>query len=330
LPANTEVAESQNTAITWEDPQEREARQRINAELTRDTQEILDEQMQHQQKAEATDNDKENKPDNDVKVPHSKQSLSKVFESNNHTTKRNHVFVLSGLNDQEDRDRYVEIIEGLGGTICQEQSWDPSVTHLVTVKPNRSEKILSAIASGRWVLNLSYLEASMEAGKFVKEDEHEWGNPSAVDLPEFPQDSIEEKLVAAAYRWRTALTTDGECRGAFQNMKAIIHSSKERVQSLARLVNSGHGEVVSVKPPYTEGEDITHFFVEPHKNPSKYDLAHFVSQKIPCLPPVYLSNYLIMDPIPDAYENCIDEYKKIERDMSNGKQKAIRRSRSTR
>lgn len=313
MQANTEVAESQNTAITWEDPQEKEARQRISAELTRDTQEILEEQM-HQQQAAVVDDDKENTPDIDNK-PHSKQSLSKAFENINQEPKQNYVFVLSGINEQEDKDRYVEIIEALGGTVSQEQCWHPSVTHVVTNRPNRSEKILSAIASGRWLLFVSYIEFSMEAGKFVEEEEHEWGNPRAVELPEFPPDSIEEKLAASAHRWRTTLTSNGESRGAFQDMRAIIHSNKERVQSLSRLVNSGHGEVISVPPPYTDGKGITHFFVEPNRNPSKFDLAHFVSQKIPCLQPVYLSNYLILNPIPDAYESCIEDYKKIEKDM---------------
>lgn len=61
----------------------------------------------------------------------------------------------------------------------------------------RNEKYLAAVAAGKWVLHKSFLEASREAGFFVDETPHEWGQEN----PGEPHN----KLAAAARRWRLKL-----------------------------------------------------------------------------------------------------------------------------
>ncbi len=60
-------------------------------------------------------------------------------------------------------------IEKLGGTVCGEESsmFDPSCTHLICSKLNQSEKTLSIMASGRWLLCPAYIEDSFEADHFL-------------------------------------------------------------------------------------------------------------------------------------------------------------------
>lgn len=59
-------------------------------------------------------------------------------------------------------------IEALGGTVCEESAqFDPTCTHLICSKPNQSEKTLSVIASGRWLLCPAYVEESFKAGHFL-------------------------------------------------------------------------------------------------------------------------------------------------------------------
>ena len=68
----------------------------------------------------------------------------------------------------------------------------------------RNEKYLAAVAAGKWVLHKSYLEASREAGFFVDEASHEWGQ----DVPGEPFN----KLAAAAQRWRLRLRQERAVR----------------------------------------------------------------------------------------------------------------------
>lgn len=65
------------------------------------------------------------------------------------------------------------------------------------VSSARNEKYLAAVAAGKWVLHKSYLEASRQAGFFVDEAPHEWGQ----EVPGEPPN----KLAAAARRWRLKL-----------------------------------------------------------------------------------------------------------------------------
>ena len=48
-----------------------------------------------------------------------------------------------------------------------------AVTHLVVAEPKRTLKVLHAIARGAWLLTPAWLYASLEAGRWVAEDEYE-------------------------------------------------------------------------------------------------------------------------------------------------------------
>ena len=63
---------------------------------------------------------------------------------------------------------YGELVLKLGGQVLDGRFFNPACTHLVVGKPNRNEKYLAAVAAGKWVLHVSYLESSREAGCFVK------------------------------------------------------------------------------------------------------------------------------------------------------------------
>lgn len=77
------------------------------------------------------------------------------------------VFVLVGM-AEEKRQHYGKVVEELGGTVTLSPTFNPEVTHLVAESLSRSERTLSAIASGKWVLHDSYLDHSRQAGHFLK------------------------------------------------------------------------------------------------------------------------------------------------------------------
>lgn len=68
----------------------------------------------------------------------------------------------------QDRARYELLIGKLGGSVSDKPTFDPSATHLVCNKPARNEKLLASIASGKWVLHKSFLDACKEEGRFVE------------------------------------------------------------------------------------------------------------------------------------------------------------------
>ena len=66
---------------------------------------------------------------------------------------------------------YSAIVEELVGEVCS----SPNCTHVIVGRPSRSEKYLTAIAAGKWVLHTSYLETSQKEHAFVEVSvELEW------------------------------------------------------------------------------------------------------------------------------------------------------------
>ncbi|XP_045617941.1 DNA topoisomerase 2-binding protein 1 isoform X2 [Procambarus clarkii] len=318
-PVAAEVPESQNTAITWVDPVEREARLKLQHQLTKDTQDIINDNQQLS--SEESENDKENSTaDQDVTLLFdAERDVSTVKTANQlPLSKPQYIIVLLGMSEEE-KSKYTEMIEELGGTISMDQNFDPLSTHVVTGRPSRSERHLASIASGKWMLRSSFIEDSFEAGCFVEEEPHEWGNPANTCMPALVPESLEFRLASAARRWRIKIhdvSNGGETRGVFQNMRALIHSSRERIGAFTRLIEAGGGTVIRGIPPYKEEKDVTHFFLEMNKTPEKIDLANFAARQIPVLLPIFLNEYLIKYPLPIEAEHCIPEYKQIVADMS--------------
>ena len=129
---------TQGTAVTWDDPRERQARHNLMHE-------------------EAGRQDAENVSPNVPPLPSAGAAKRRSAP----------VLVFSGLEPAE-RGRCAALAERLGGTVLDSATLEASVTHLVTARPNRSEKHLAAVASGRWLLQPAYLDACERAGHFLK------------------------------------------------------------------------------------------------------------------------------------------------------------------
>lgn len=68
----------------------------------------------------------------------------------------------------ENTNTIVKLIHSLGGTVGADISkYDSKCTHFICDKPSRSEKMMSCIAAGKWVLHLSYIQKSSEAKRFL-------------------------------------------------------------------------------------------------------------------------------------------------------------------
>ncbi|GAB1294594.1 DNA topoisomerase 2-binding protein 1 [Apodemus speciosus] len=131
-----------------------------------------------------------------------------TLEETHGKLQKQYVFQMSSLNSQERVD-YCRLIKDLGGSVIEKQSSDPSCTHMIVGYPLRNEKYLASMAAGKWVLHRSYLDACKAAGRFVQEEDYEWGSSSVLDaLTDVTEH--QQKLALAAMRWRKRIQQSQE------------------------------------------------------------------------------------------------------------------------
>jgi len=214
------------------------------------------------------------------------------------------VFMVSGVAD----DVINNAVAKLGGKVSESQSagqFDMAVTHMVTSKVSRSEKMLCSVASGRWVLHSSYIEASLEAGRWLEEELYEWGAPQTGFL-QLEDGSTESKLAVAARRWRL----QGRGQEAFAGMSIIFIMPQNKRDQFQRLVIAGGGKVLEARSPYSNVEGVTHLLTETrYLGKDKVDYAGLAVRGVPVLKPLYLNDFLVSSTPPSLDTFMLEEYK---------------------
>uniref|UniRef100_A0A8C9AT20 DNA topoisomerase 2-binding protein 1 n=1 Tax=Prolemur simus TaxID=1328070 RepID=A0A8C9AT20_PROSS len=242
-------------------------------------------------------------------APHPREKII-TTEETHEEFKKQYIFQLSSLNPQERID-YYHLIEKLGGLVIEKQSFDPNCTHIVVGHPLRNEKYLASVAAGKWVLHRSYLEACRTAGRFVQEEDYEWGNSSILDV--LTGISVQQRRLAlAAMRWRKKIQQrqeSGVVEGAFSGWKVILHVDDAREAGFKRLLQSGGAKVLpghSV-PLFKEA---THLFADFNKlkpDDSGINIAEAAAQNLYCLKTEYIADYLVQESPPHIEKYCLPE-----------------------
>ncbi|KAK9500597.1 hypothetical protein O3M35_001835 [Rhynocoris fuscipes] len=197
------------------------------------------------------------------------------------------VFVLSNV--PAPRDKYESIIRNLGGEVNTSLHYDPETTHLIIDKPVRSEKLLCCMASGKWVLHLSYLNSCYQARSFLPEEDYEWGNERARDrLPTLNYGTTEYELAMSAHRWRVQRTELGKV-GAYCKFKAVLLTNENKVPQYTRLLIAGGGTVLDKSEIF----EATHVFWDEDKVELPVNKQKLKNKKILLLKPIYLGDYLM-------------------------------------
>ncbi|GMR53215.1 hypothetical protein PMAYCL1PPCAC_23410, partial [Pristionchus mayeri] len=159
---------------------------------------------------------------------------------------RGRVFAFTSI-DAEMKDRLVEAVRSLGGTVSLSDGFDPSTTHVVSGKMLRNEKLLGAMAAGIAILRTSYVMESEKEKKWIPEAKHEWCN----NLQDLNAEK-DMRMVESIIRWkrevnaqRSTLLVDGrEGRvGAFSSWRVVLYSlTRSKIEPLARIIRIGGGE----------------------------------------------------------------------------------------
>uniref|UniRef100_A0A8C8D0S4 BRCT domain-containing protein n=1 Tax=Oncorhynchus tshawytscha TaxID=74940 RepID=A0A8C8D0S4_ONCTS len=194
----------------------------------------------------------------------------------------------------------------VGGVVLDKQCFDPSCSHIIVGSPLRNEKYLAAMASGKWILHRSYLEACRSVGHFIQEDAYEWGSSSILDaLPSIS--SHQKRLALAAMRWRRNLQDQNNLEGAFSGWTVMLNIDQTRESGFRRLLQSGGAKVLpSPSPSLYKGT--THLFAEFSRlKPGDFrvDVPEAMSQGVKCLKPEFIADYLIqVVPSAEKHPQC--------------------------
>ncbi|XP_065335100.1 DNA topoisomerase 2-binding protein 1-A [Cloeon dipterum] len=204
------------------------------------------------------------------------------------------LFMVTGLVER-DLEHISLVVTKLGGSMSKLKNFDPAATHLITSNPSRSEKLLAAMAAGLWVVHPQFLIQSARSGSFLSEDDFEWGNPAAASFlePLVEDNPLASELAAACYRWRRKAAA-GKA-GAFACFRAVLLGAPHKTAAFERMITAGGGSVVPY--PSDDLKSVTHCFVDMNK--VNTDLSPLRAAKVPCYNPIYLSDYLIKEPLPN-------------------------------
>ncbi|XP_053525000.1 DNA topoisomerase 2-binding protein 1 isoform X3 [Artibeus jamaicensis] len=242
-------------------------------------------------------------------APHPREKI--IIQETHEDLKKQHTFQLSSLNPQERID-YCHLIEKLGGSVIEKQAFDPSCTHIVVGHPLRNEKYLASLAAGKWVLHRSYLEACRTAGRFVPEEDYEWGSSSILDALTGIS-AQQRQLALAAMRWRKRIQQTqeaGVAEGAFSGWKVILHvANPSREAGFKRLLQSGGAKVL---PGHSVPllKEATHLFSDGNKlkpDDTGVNIAEAVAQNVYCLKTEYIADYLTQETPPRVENYCLPE-----------------------
>ena len=156
-----------------------------------------------------------------------------------------------------ERSQVVARIRALGGAFVDTDEWRDDVTIVVAFVINNreglSEKVMAAVAAGRWVVTRRFVDRSHRAGR--------WLAPAPFA---FPREQV--------LRWRGAVASGGEGARMFVGMRAaFILSDERRAGVYRRIVAAGGGRVLGdwtslaellARPP-TGTEQLTHLILDP-------------------------------------------------------------------
>ncbi|XP_065649740.1 DNA topoisomerase 2-binding protein 1-A isoform X1 [Hydra vulgaris] len=310
---NTE--QSQGDYITYDDPGISE-RRRILEQLKRvspsqDLESFI-ENLDSRNIIKECDEDRElkseNKPQTNLLSEHLKNNEIVFNHGQNNSIKNNenYQFLLSGMTAQE-KINYAAIIEELGGIVHDVQYFNVMCTHVVVSVPNRNEKFLGSLASGKWILHKSFLEASRESGAFVDEVNHEWGSqPNA------------SAFACSAKRWRIDLAAKRRLEpsvGAFIGWVVLLCIEPSKQLGFTRILEAGGAKLLCERPPFINILGATHAFIADKKQAKLLDFQVLTAAGILILKPEYISDYLTVFPIPSTSKYVISDME-IEKEPS--------------
>jgi len=137
------------------------------------------------------------------------------------------IFLLAGRWRACEKNNIIQKICALGARVLDNDEWDDSCTHVIAANFVMSEKIMAAVAAGRWVLDRSFVDKSYQVGLWQEESLYQ----------------SSEVVINHRIAWERL----GEEGGLFSGMKAVflMEEHEEQIKNVyTRIIRAGGGEVV--------------------------------------------------------------------------------------
>ncbi|KAI6210087.1 DNA topoisomerase 2-binding protein 1 [Aphelenchoides besseyi] len=225
------------------------------------------------------------------------QSLAQTSIQNITTsTNSEYRLIMFGVNDDSLYQIHMRRVSKLLGTQTV-LDYKPSVTHAVYANLVKSEKLMSAIAAGKWIVSLDYIRDSLSCRRWLGEETYEFGNPrSRSRINSSNDDSI--KIADACYRWRLKATTDPTFRGAFQNWKVLLYMrNKSAKKSIFKNVIEAGGGEVTFRENLSELSSFANYTIvlaaDNDPRCTRMELQRMITNGIKCFKLEYMGYFLI-------------------------------------
>lgn len=197
-------------------------------------------------------------------------------------------FLLSGFTEKQ-KSELCKKLQSLGGR-CHNEPDYIRCTHIICIKPMRSEKFLCGVASGKWILKPEFVKACVAKGQWQPESLFEWGAgaPSSLCPGDVPMG-----LLMAPMRWRKKVASSK--RGAFHGWRVLIlvENIKNRPGVYRRVIETGGGKCLPLKLPIQDPDSLashlTHVIVD---KSYEADVQCLEKRGVPCLMPEFIAEHL--------------------------------------
>ncbi|XP_064088706.1 uncharacterized protein LOC135203050 [Macrobrachium nipponense] len=195
--------------------------------------------------------------------------------------------IFSGINEKNFEEHLRKRIEKLGGLVVdRENKYTFLCSHVIVKDFYATEKILAALAAGKWILSYQYVEDSYQKGYWLKEKEYEL---SVFD---------EVARYCRHHKVRTGF-------GMYHGWCFYVHlTTKNLTRSIRRIICAGDGEILSEA-------DLSKVDIVVSEKELVPVLRSRVGYKAPIIKYHYLKDTLIMKKDPHSFHQyMLDSYGK--------------------
>ncbi len=208
--------------------------------------------------------------------------------------RRPRVIQLVGTSDPAHVAAVRDLAARYGGAVIDGHTFDPSCTHVVVVTPKRTEKLLAAIAAGRWLLRHEWVDACHVAGEWLDEADYEYYGEG--DEPCGEQGKLLWRGAARAHRqgWER----DG--RGCFAGQAVLIGGGTQpQPAALERILDAGGAAT------WTPGSaaPLTLAIVGDKATRRDRTVATALEHGVPCVPGLYVLEQITREQ-PKTVDEC--------------------------
>ncbi|XP_013194991.1 uncharacterized protein LOC106138399 isoform X2 [Amyelois transitella] len=216
------------------------------------------------------------------------------------------IFMLSEF--IHDRDRIGAMINELGGVVAENTKMEMLATHFISVLPNDTftGMMVCALATGKWLLHVSYIYDSFRCKKFMRENIYEWmKHPKILEI-----DSTSVEVAKAAVFWHLELQALS-AKFPFEGKQIVLIMKKKYRQYYHMIFKALKAKPVTYDPR-TPGSccSADYCFVD-MKIIERVKLRFFARHNVPVFPYQYILVYLLKKGrVDDEHKYLLQECKR--------------------